>query len=858
MKKQLILLFCLLGSLAFSQVQDPFSDNDFTTNPAWMGDDSVFTIVDDNGNLKLRSNKLIPSSTFYLSTANTLLSNTQWEFSLKLSFNTSSTNFVDIYLNADQSNLMAASLNGYFVRVGGTSDEISFYKNVNGTVTELIDGTDAITNTSNNNLKIKVICTAGNDWTLFRDVSGTGSSYVQEGTPISDLTFLTSAFFGIKITQSTASFFQKHSLDDVYIGPIILDQTAPAIASVTVIDETHVDVLFSENVDQLSAENTVNYSVSANTVTAAQRDLTNLGLVHLTMGAPLVNGNTYTLTVSNVSDLNGNAMSSENANFTPLFAEVPQEGDIIITEFFCDPSPKIGLPEIEFVEIYNKSSKVFRLEDWQLGDNSASGTIADAWILPGEYKVLCPTSAVDSFPNSIAVSSFPSLNNSGDNIVLRDTGSVVIDSLTYTDAWYHDEVKAEGGYTIERINFNDPCSGEDNWSASIAPAGGTPGNENSVFDNSPDTQAPTITGIVVLPPNYITVYFSEGMDSLSLVNATVSVNPPLTLVQVYALSAFPDSVIIEFEESFSPSQTYQVQIQDVADCWNNIADLTGSFILADEAQAGDLVINEILSDPYTGASDFVEIRNNSTKIIDLFGYQLANYDDTIANLKIIAEHFFIQPNNFAVLTPDSNSVKQNYPATVAGKFIQMSLPGYNNDSSTVYLLNGAVAADRVSYREDWHFALLDNTDGKSLERIDPYGASNDKNNWHTASETIGFATPGRENSQVLYGENDGVISLTTAVFSPDNDGHEDVLQINYEMINPGMLATLSVFDDRGRLVKPIAKSQIIGSKGSFTWDGINENGQKASIGTYVLFFDAFDLAGNKIYKKIAFVLAGQL
>ncbi|MCE3297153.1 MAG: hypothetical protein K0R65_2867 [Crocinitomicaceae bacterium] len=856
------LLFCCSLFLAYfgqAQIQEQFTDNNFTANPVWMGDDSVFTVVDDNGNLKLRSNKLVPSSTFYLSTANTLLQNTQFEFNLRLAFSTSGSNFADVYLGADQSDLLSANLNGYFVRMGATSDEISLYKIIAGTATKIIDGTDGIVSSgSNNNFRIKVICSASGDWSLFYDNTGTGNNYIADGT-VTDNDITTSSFFGIKITQSTASFFQKHFLDDIYAGPIILDQTPPDLVSAQAIDATHIDVLFSEDVEQSTAENAANYTLTGGiTVSAAVRDGTNPDLVHLTTGSALANGTTYTLTVANVSDLNGNAITTDNIDFVRLVGEIAEKGDLIITEFLCDPTPKIGLPEIDFVEIYNKSSKVIHLEDWQLGDNSTSGTLSDGWILPGEYKVLCVTTAIDSFPNTIGVTSFPGLNNSGDNIVLRDTSGLIIDSLTYTDDWYQDEVKAEGGYSIERINLNDPCSGSDNWRASNAAIGGTPGSVNSVNDNAPDTQAPVITSLDVLQPNYVTVHFSESMDSLSLVNSAISVSPSLGAIQAYVLSAFPDSMTLQFAQNFSPSQSYQLQIQDVADCWNNIADLSVSFIVADEALPGDLVINEILADPYTGGSDFIEIRNNSTKVVDLFGYALANYDDTIANIKTISTHFVMLANDFAVITADSNSVKQFYPSTVGGKFIQMSLPGYNNDSSTVYLLNGTTVVDHVSYTGDWHFALLNSTDGKSLERIDPYGASNDINNWHTASENSGFATPGRENSQLQYGEHDGVISLTKDVFSPDNDGNEDVLQINYDMVNAGMLASLSIFDDRGREIKKLVKSQVIGSTGTFTWDGINENNEKASIGTYVLFFDAFDLEGNKLSKKLAFVLAGQL
>jgi hypothetical protein len=164
------------------------------------------------------------------------------------------------------------------------------YKNINGTVTKIIDGLDgAVTTASNNNLKIKVVCSASNNWTLERDNSGTGNTYISEGT-VNDNSINTSSFFGIKITQSTASFFQKHFLDDVYVGPIILDETPPSIVSATVIDANNIDLLFSENVTQASAENLNNFSIPGLTISSATLDATNLSLVHLTLTTPLLNG----------------------------------------------------------------------------------------------------------------------------------------------------------------------------------------------------------------------------------------------------------------------------------------------------------------------------------------------------------------------------------------------------------------------------------------------------------------------------------------------------------------------------------------------------------------------------------------
>jgi hypothetical protein len=147
----------------------------------------------------------------------------------------------------------------------------------------------------------------------------------------------------------------------------------------------------------------------------------------------------------------------------------------------------------------------------------------------------------------------------------------------------------------------------------------------------------------------------------------------------------------------------------------------------------------------------------------------------------------------------------------------------------------------------------------SLERIDPIGISNDENNWHSAAEAIGFGTPGGKNSQYYPSVSDGVFSFTSSTISPDNDGFEDVLQVNYEMNESGLLGTFTIYDDRGRLVKRLLKSELLGTSGTFNWDGVTDENVKASIGTYVAVFEAFAIDGGLIYNKTkAFVVAGKL
>jgi hypothetical protein len=857
------LVVSLLAFTAYSQLTDDFEDGNFLSAPTWLGDDSVYTIVDVSGNKQLRSNKTIPSTSFYLATPSTQAQEGQWEFFTSLQFNTSSANFVDIYLTADQSNLMAANLNGYFVRIGGTTDEVSLFKKVNGIATKIIDGVDGITNTSVNNLKIKVTRTAGGDWKLERDATGLGSIYVQEGV-INDVTLNTSSYFGVAVTQSTASFILKHFFDDFYVGPIILDVIPPQLVSAQAVGPMGVDVLFNEPLDVTSAELLTNYFFSPGlTVMPSQLDAVNPALVHVLLWSPgMTNGTTYQLTTSSIADVNGNVSGNQTISFTYLIAENPMPGDVIINEFMCDPSPTVGMPEVEYIEVYNKSSKFFDLSGWKIGDASSDGAIQSGWLYPGTYRILCATSNVDTFNTitGIGVTSFPSLNNTGDDIVLKDANGVELDRISYTDAWYKDINKADGGFSIERINPNDPCSAEDNWRATESSMGGTPELVNSVFDDTPDTAPPTISQLIALPPNYLEVHFSEGMDSTLLANANFMVNPLLNLQAVYVLGPHPTTVTLQYADNFEPSKTYQFFVENVADCWVNSASLSGVFSLPESAAPGDVVINEILFDPYTGGYDWIEVFNTSNKVIDLKDWQLANFDDdTIANFKNVNSHFYLQPNSYAVLGKDSAFVLQNYPAVVPGTFVYCETPSFNIDSSTVYLLQGNAVMDAVSYTEDWHFKLLDETDGVSLERIDPSGISNDSFNWHSAAEAIGFGTPGGKNSQYYPVVTNGEFHFNSLTVSPDSDGFEDVLQVSYELSEPGLLGTFTIYDDRGRAIRTLFQNELLASSGSFTWDGTTENQVKASIGPYVALFQAFNVDGGLYFtQKKTFVVAGKI
>ena len=849
----IILLSC---HSVLSQITEDFSDGNFTNNPSWNGTMSDYVV---NSDLALQLNNSI-ATTSYLSIENNLnnSNDNEWRFWVKQSFSPSSANFGRIFLTSDNEDLSNCQ-NGFYIQLGesGSNDAIRLFKMSDGNSTLLCAGSDGQIATSFE-VNIKITRAINGDWKLFCDLTG-GTNFVLLSTA-NDTSPLSNNYSGILSTY-TISNANKFYYDDIYIGIEEIDETPPSCLDATVLSATEIDIQFNEPLEQVSVEDASNYTLAPSlSIFQANLDENNSSIVHLSLAEPMSNGAEYTLSIENIEDLEGNSSLPQSFEVSYLIGETPEIGDVILTEVFPDPSPSVGLPSLEFIEIFNTSNKIFDLSEWKIEDASSYGTIQDGWLLPNSYGVLTATANIDSFQSSYPVTSFPSLNNAGDSLKLYSSNGTLLDVVNYTDDWYQDESKASGGYTIERINLIDPCSDALNWSASNAVTGGTPGNQNSIFDNTEDIEPPQLLNTLALNPNYLQVEFNEGIDSNSLIDLIFNTEPSLTIANTYIESAYANGLIFSFNENLIPSQTYSFSLSNIRDCWLNPASLSGTFALPELAYPGDLVINEILSNPYSDGEDWIELYNNSNKYIDLYQWQFGNYQgDTLSNFVTIPVHYVVPPSAYVVLGEDPQFASENYPNNNSNVFLQNDLPSYANDSGSVVLLQGFDIMDKVSYNEDWHLSVIDDLNGVSLERLDPNGNSNDAFNWHSAAQDIGFGTPGIKNSQFISAIYSGDFSFTSPTFSPDNDGYEDVLQVNYMLEKEGLLGHVQIFDNMGRPIKDLFQNQLLGSTGTFTWDGMNNSQQKSPIGPYVMIFEAFSTDGSVFFTKIkAFTLAGKI
>jgi hypothetical protein len=202
-------------------VRDDFSDGNFTENPEWTGDVTHFDI-NTQGQLHLNSSG---SDTSVLFTRGSLKGDTEWNFWMKLSFNTSSNNHARIYLMADTS-ILSAIVNGYFLQAGGADDSIFIIKQSGAAFKTIYRFKIYKMAHSTNTVRVKVIREESGQWQAKIDTTG-GQNYISDGTFYED-SFPDSRWFGI-MCRYTSSNATKFYFDDFYIGPVMYDTVSPEI-----------------------------------------------------------------------------------------------------------------------------------------------------------------------------------------------------------------------------------------------------------------------------------------------------------------------------------------------------------------------------------------------------------------------------------------------------------------------------------------------------------------------------------------------------------------------------------------------------------------------------------------------------
>jgi len=638
-----------------------------------------------------------------------------------------------------------------------------------------------------------------------------------------------------------------------------IDNEAPSLIDVKVETDYTLKISFSEYLEETSALNPENYSVSQNISSPIAIEYADNNSYLLTFSEPFSINNQYVISISEIADECGN--SSTNIEFAFEYY-IPQLFDILITEIMADESPAVMLPEYEYIELFNNTEKAINLTDWQLIVGDTYKTLPATIIQPQSFLVICESEALwffQSFGNAVGLSSL-SITNGGQVLSLQDDRGNLVCFVNFSTKWYHDEYKAEGGWSLEMIDIHNPCGELENWSASVSELGGTPASTNSVADNNLDNVSPFLLRAAPTSANSLRLFFSEIIDT-TIVNNLQAFEIDHNFSSPSLILAEPPiykSLILNYSENFQENTIYSITVPTILkDCvGNEVGERSANFAIPSEVENSDLLINEILFNPNSDGSDFAEIYNNSNKVFDMKDLRIANAqtEDGWENVKVLSEdEWLIFPEEFYSFTIDKENITTQYFQHDANKIIEVeTLPSFSDDAGTVTLLTKSLEViDEMTYDKDMQFQLLSDLNGVSLERIHYSAPSHLLESWHSAATSVGYATPSLENSQFkIPSQTEDEFIIENEVFSPDNDGFDDFLTMDYNLENIGFLAKVRIFNNNGVLVRNLVNNELLDASGQIIWDGITDENLKAPVGIYLIFIELTSPTGTiKIYKK---------
>jgi hypothetical protein len=840
-----------------AQWSDNFADGDISANPTWQGQTDQFSVAD--GQLKLQAPAV--SGVTYTTTASGALSNSSWRFLVSMDFNPSASNYARVFLASDLPDL-SAPLTGYFVMIGGSSDDVSLYLQEGSSRTKIIDGPDGMLNLASFSIRINVTHDEAAGWTLYTDVGDTG-----EFTPVGKSNHVpgpTTNYFGVQcIYTSTRS--TGFSFDDFEVLSNVVDDTfPPRVTQIAVVDSLRIDVVFSEAVDETTAKELSNYVISPDDQTPEYVvHGEDKKIVSLILRSPLVNGVTHILSISGIKDLSGNLIQNHTNSVMYFRARRHNPDDIVITEIFPDPSPSEQLPESEFAELLNRSSNPIQLKGWKITDGSTVATLPDMIFPAASYLILTRSSAEQAYDQegaTVGLEDFPSLNNGSDILQLIDAGGITIDSIRYSDDWYRDEKKREGGWTLEIIDPDNLCGESENWSASMAEMGGTPGKPNSVHAENPDLTPPSIHQVVPIGQDTLRFYWSEKLEKVVPSTSSFSISPFLEIREVRFHGAALREVDLILAASLATATAYSLQITGVRDCAGNEREDSDvvTVALPEVALRGDVVINEILFNPTSTGVDFVELLNVSKKFIDVSHLSLAiPRDSSYVDAKPLSmQQRLIGPGEFLVATTRPDVLESEYIRSVGRPMTVCDLPSLPDDSGAIAIVGPfGEQLDAMHYDADMHSPFVEDEEGVSLERISAYQPTLNPENWTSAAKSRGYATPGETNSNFRPdGAASGGVTVAPECFDP---AHGGFTQIRYTLQKSGMIGNVDILDSQGRRLKTLAHGELLGTSGFIRWDGDSDQGLPVRTGAYMVLFEVFDSRGVVSTTRKRVVIAGK-
>lgn len=394
----------------------------------------------------------------------------------------------------------------------------------------------------------------------------------------------------------------------------------------------------------------------------------------------------------------------------------PPPGALALNEIHYQPNDE----QTEFIELLNTSPDSINLQLCQIQDATSSiGYLPDAplWLSPNEFAVIAPDQTLSSsLPSEetlfIIPDRWPSLNNSSDSVRISGASGSRLITAWYSSAWGGGE-----GMSLERRAHWLPVDDAENWGASQAADGMTPGDTNSIIwpeyglglNITTQPEHPRRLDSIL-----VTVEITgQGQFATSSGLLQLMIDGLGIAAETIGIPSFAETAAIQFPIQPLSMGSHSLEVHYSGNASRSITDT-----LIVLPRPGDVIINELMPWPESGLPEWVELANQLPLPVPLDVLGLSNG----SSASLLGSTDSLAPHDFMVLTEFGTELD-------CGLALE-SWPRLTNGGDEVILLDlDQTPLDSVRYESFWGVQQ-----GFSLERIWPDSTSSAAVNWTTGPQ----------------------------------------------------------------------------------------------------------------------------
>ncbi|MFA5498208.1 MAG: lamin tail domain-containing protein [Candidatus Cloacimonadia bacterium] len=496
----------------------------------------------------------------------------------------------------------------------------------------------------------------------------------------------------------------------------------------------------------------------------------------------------------------------------------------------------------EWIEIFNPSDSDVSLVDTYIEDLAKTKTKFSGIVPAQSYRVICRNrdKMLSFYPHLrsehiIEATSWAVLNNDKETLWLKNKDDTIIDSVSYTATVDHRQ-----DLSIERIDPYDKLS---EWGKSISVNLSTPAQPNSLLpveydlkiaqakieaDSNRLRHSVIVKNVGRIPIDMFTLTCSVQLEHSEQMEVVYS-----QMCRATEDTLFTFSTPIPLEKH----TTYRYEI----DAEEDLNHSNNTYILSHYNGALPVVINELMYRPNDNEPSWVELKVN----------------DKYENLNTIT---FTSPRSrievkladfeYLLLThteEEAEYLSLRYEIPLEAIFTGLK-PIYIKGEELSILDASNNVIESFTYDQKWSTKK-----GISAERVNPNLPSTDDNWAHSLDPD--WCTPGRVNSVYTTSKYEKlIVTVTPNPYSPLRD---DYALISYTHPEKMSRINCKIFDLKGRLVSNLINQEKGSSKGSFQWEGLNDNNQPLPNGIYVILFEAVGIESKLTYRQRLTVVLGK-